>query len=126
LAVASVVDTLEEGKCLRIRWVVRGIAHVLDGDVGVANDFASIERLRGGIVGSVGVGESSGLEVGNLHGKLDRSVGLDVVVVLRVRKDSRDHVARRRDVAHDCVVLASVIHPGQVYQAYRFRCRTLP
>jgi hypothetical protein len=114
LAVTSVVDTLEEGKRLGIRGVGRGIAHVLDGDVGVADDFASIERLRRGIVGNVGVGERSGLKVGNLHGELDGLVRSNLVAVLGVREDRRDHVGRRGDISHDCVVLASVFHPWRL------------
>jgi hypothetical protein len=63
VAVTSVVDSLEEDKVLSIEsflWVII-VVHILDSDMSMANNLASIELLRGCVVGVVGIGEGSSL-----------------------------------------------------------------
>jgi hypothetical protein len=104
LTVAGVVDTLEESKLLSVEGLVlvRVASKVLDGDVGVSNNLTVTEGLRGGVVGFVGVGEGSGLQVADLNGELNGTVGLDNVVVLGVSKDGRNHLTGGRDFSHGC------------------------
>jgi hypothetical protein len=104
LTVAGVVDTLEESKLLSVEGLVlvRVASKVLDGDVGVSNNLTVTEGLRGGVVGFVGVGEGSGLQVADLNGELNGAVGLDNVVVLGVSKDGRNHLTGGRDFSHGC------------------------
>jgi hypothetical protein len=104
LTVAGVVDTLEESKLLSVEGLVlvRVASKVLDGDVGVSNNLTVTEGLRGGVVGFVGVGEGSGLQVADLNGELNGTVGLDDVVVLGVSKDGRNHLTGGRDFSHGC------------------------
>jgi hypothetical protein len=67
IAVASVVDALEEGEGLGIERLLRVVvrADVLDSEVGVADNDATLESLWSGVVGVVWVSEGTGLEVGN-------------------------------------------------------------
>jgi len=110
IAVTSVVDTLEESKVLSIRRVVGVVTHVLDGDMGVANDVASLKRLRGSVVGVVRVGERTGLQVGDLHGEVNLLVFLDALfVVLGAGEDRRDHVTNGRNISHDDTVAGSLL-----------------
>jgi hypothetical protein len=104
LTVAGVVDTLEEGKLLSVEGLVlvRVASEILDCDVGVSNNLTVTEGLRGGVVGFVGVGEGSGLQVADLNGELNGAVGLDNVVVLRASKDGRNHLTGGRDFSHGC------------------------
>jgi hypothetical protein len=104
LTVAGVVDTLEESKLFSVEGLVLvGVApEVLDCDVGVSNNLTVLEGLRGGVVGFVGVGEGSGLQVADLNGELNGAVGLDNVVVLRASKDGRNHLTGGRDFSHGC------------------------
>jgi hypothetical protein len=90
VAIACVVDTLEEGKVLgiqRVGWVLLTV-HVLHGNVGVTDDGAALEILRCGVVGVVRVGERSGLEVGDLDLEVDGLVFTNLIIVLRVDHDS--------------------------------------
>jgi len=110
IAVTSVVDTLEESKVLSIRRVVGVVTHVLDGDMGVANDVASLKRLRGSVVGVVRVGERTGLQVGDLHGEVNLLVFLDALfVVLGAGEDRRNHVTNGRNISHDDTVAGSLL-----------------
>jgi len=110
IAVTSVVDTLEESKVLSIRRVVGVVTHVLDGDMGVANDVASLKRLRGSVVGVVRVGERTGLQVGDLYGEVNLLVFLDALfVVLGAGEDRRDHVTNGRNISHDDTVAGSLL-----------------
>jgi hypothetical protein len=104
LTVAGVVDTLEEGKLLSVEGLVlvRVASEILDCDVGVSNNLTVTEGLRGGVVGFVGVGEGSSLQVADLNGELNGAVGLDNVVVLRASKDGRNHLTGGRDFSHGC------------------------
>lgn len=80
VAVASVIDTLEEGELRGIQRLVRGegVTQVLDGDVGVANNVASVSKLlRSRVVGVVGVSESTKVHVGDLN--------VDIEVLVRLR-----------------------------------------
>jgi len=110
IAVTSVVDTLEESKVLSIRRVVGVVTHVLDGDMGVANDVASLKRLWGSVVGVVRVGERTGLQVGDLHGEVNLLVFLDALfVVLGAGEDRRNHVTNGRNISHDDTVAGSLL-----------------
>lgn len=102
IAVTSVVDSLEKSKGLSVGRVVGVIAHVLDGDMGVADDFTALKRLWGSVVGVVRVGERSGLQVGDLDGEVHLRVLLDALfVVLGAGEDRRDHVTDTRNISHD-------------------------
>lgn len=59
LAIAIIIDTLEEGEDCWIRWRAGGdaVSKGLDCDVGVANDVAVLECLRCGVVSRIWVGE---------------------------------------------------------------------
>jgi hypothetical protein len=59
VVVTRVVDTLEEGELLSIRRIGRVdvVAHILDTDVGVSDNIATLEILRGNVVGDIRVGE---------------------------------------------------------------------
>jgi hypothetical protein len=61
IAVSCVIDALEESELCGIErfFRIQSIAKILDRDVSVADDFASLELLWCGIVGLVGVGEGT-------------------------------------------------------------------
>lgn len=69
LAVAVVVDTLEERKFLSIERLagVEVATKILHCDVGVANDCASLKGLGSRVVGVIRVRKLSSLQVGDLH-----------------------------------------------------------
>ena len=105
IAVAVVVDALEEGKLGGVQGPrrVEGSAGVLDGDVRVSNDLAVAVQVLGSRVISRGsVGEGAALEVEHLDLDLKVLVGGEVVSVLGVDKDARDHVVDRGDPSHGC------------------------
>lgn len=132
LAVTRVVDTLEESELswVRRRSGVQGVSEILNGDVSVADDLAlRVELLRGGVVGSVSVGEAASLEVLSLDCDREILVGLDGSTVLGepmhsevsnkedgpsaahdydLREDRRDHVCLRRNVSHGDAVARTV------------------
>lgn len=111
LSITSIVDSLEEGELSGIEGSggVQGVAEILDGDVGVADDLAALELLGGGVVGAIGVGEGSGYEVCHLDFDIEGRVSLDGVAALRWECDyGRDHVRFGGDVSHDCLVLEKI------------------
>jgi hypothetical protein len=104
LAVSVVVDSLEEGKVHGIQSVGRVLVatHVLNSDMGVTNDATALELLRCGVVGVVGVGERTSLQVVDLDRELDGLVRLDVVTILGARENGGDHLVGGRNFSHDC------------------------
>lgn len=113
VAVSGVVDTLEEGKLGSVEGLVRsdGVAHVLDGDVSVANDIASISELLGrGVVGVVGVGEGAKVHVCDLHVNIEVLVRLRLLAGHRTCDDGRGHVVLSWDLTHgDTVARSSLV-----------------
>jgi hypothetical protein len=109
IAITGIVDTLEESKGLSVGRVVTIVANVLDGNMGMANDVASLERLRGGVVGVVRVRERSSLQVVDLHREVDLLVLVLVVVVLGISEDRRDHVADTRNISHDYLKVSNCL-----------------
>lgn len=74
--------------------------------MGVANDVTvAIQVLGGRVIGSVGIRERARSEVIELDLDLEVLVGLDVIIVLRVDDNGRNHVGLGRDVAHHYKVL---------------------
>jgi hypothetical protein len=61
VTIASIVDTLKESEGLSVRRVVGIIAHVLDRDMGMTNDFTALKCLWSSVVGVVRVRERSSL-----------------------------------------------------------------
>ena len=111
-SITSVVDSLEEGELSGIERSggVQGVAEILDSDVGVADDLAALELLRGGVVGVIGVGEGSGYEVCHLDFDIEGRVGRDCVTALcRERDYGGDHVLVGGDISHDCLLLENLI-----------------
>lgn len=73
LTIASIIDTLEEGKGFRVESIC-GIClavEVLNRDVSMANDRAALQSLRGGVIGVVRIGERPSLQVRDLHRESD-------------------------------------------------------
>jgi hypothetical protein len=104
LAVASIVDSLEESEVVGIGGVCDNLgSHVLDSDMGMTNDATSLQRLRGRVVGHIGVGERPGCEVGDLDLEVNGGVLSDVLAVGRADHDSRNHLVGCGDVSHDCL-----------------------
>lgn len=112
LAVAGVVDTLEEGELGRVRGragVLR-VAHVLDGDVGVPDDGAARAELLGGrVVGAVGVGEGTQVHVGDLDGDVEVLIGRGLLAGDGAGDDSRDHLGLRGHVTHGDTVTRALL-----------------
>ena len=102
VSIASVVDSLEEGKFFGIEglgWV--GIAtQVLNCDVRVADNLTSLEALRGRIVRVIRVGELSSRQIGNLDRESHLGVWSHNVTVLGARKHRRNHTVCGRYLAH--------------------------
>src|SRR5262245_56243556 len=76
----------------------------------VADDAAlASQSLRSGVVGLLGVGESSKLHV--LDGQLDGDVlaGLDHVIVLGIPDDSGHHPCRRWNISHGLMAVSMEI-----------------
>jgi hypothetical protein len=101
VTITSVVDTLEESEGLCVGRIVGVVAHVLDGDVGVADDFTTLKCLWSSIVGVVRVRKRSSLQVVDLHRESKRLAFVLVVVVLGFSEDSRNHLADSWDISHD-------------------------
>jgi len=110
VSIASVVDSLEEGKFFGIEglgWV--GIAtQVLNCDVRVADNLTSLEALRGRIVRVIRVGELSSRQIGNLDRESHLGVWSHNVTVLRARKHCRNHTVCGRYLAHRDTVARSL------------------
>lgn len=107
LAVAGIVDTLEEDELLGIKrgLGVKRVASVLDGDVGVTNDPAVSTELSGtAVVGARGVGESAEVEVGDVELDGEGLANTEVLEVLGRENHSGDHVLHGGDVTHNNTV----------------------
>ena len=105
LAVSGIIDALEEGELGGIKWLgrVQRITGVLDRDVGVTDDLARpIEVLWRRIVGAGGIGERTELHVGNIDLDVEGLERREVVTVLGVENDSRDHPVDCGNLAHCC------------------------
>src|SRR3569833_1512405 len=103
LAVASIVDTLEEGELGRTRrgLGVQALAQILDRDVSVADDVAlAIQRLGGGVVRGDGIGEGTGLQTVDLNRDVEVLALLDLAVVRREEDDGRDHLVLGGNITH--------------------------
>ncbi len=89
LSIAVVIDTLEKGEGLRVGSLLRCqvVAEILDSDVAVTNDLATLELLRCGVVGGQGIGEGSSNQVGELHLDVERLVGSDILSGAREEND---------------------------------------
>lgn len=112
VAIAGVIDALEKGKLGRVERVGRrhGAAHVLDDDVGVADDVAAaVEVLRRGVVGCLRVGEGAGFQVGCLHFDVEGLVCGYVFAGLGVDDDGRHHLGLRWDFAHYWMLLVGMM-----------------
>jgi hypothetical protein len=104
LAVAGIVDALEEYELLGVEGGLRvkGVASVLDGDVGVANDPAVSTELSGtAVVGARGVGESAEVEVGNVELDGEGLANGEVLEVPGRGNNSGDHVLHGGNVTHN-------------------------
>jgi hypothetical protein len=118
LAVPVIIDTLEEGECLRVgrRCGSQVAAEILDGDVTVTDDVTTLELLRSGVVRGQGIGEGAGDQVRELHLDGEVLVGGDVFAGAGEQHDRRDHVGIGGDVAHDHAVAGSAGGLGSVGQ----------
>lgn len=112
IAVARVVDTLEEGELRGIQRLVRGegVAQVLDGDVSVANHVASVSKLlRSRVVGVVGVSEGAQVHVCDLDVDIEVLVRLRLLAGHRACDDGRSHVVLRGNLTHGDTVAGSLL-----------------
>lgn len=112
LSVTSVVDALEEGELggVQGRGGVEGVAHVLDGDVGVADDIAAVAELLGcRVVCAVRVGEGAELHVGDLDLDVEVLVGRRLLARDGARDDGRHHVRLGGHLAHGDTVAGSLL-----------------
>ena len=103
VSVAGIVDALEESESDRVGGSL-GVdiaTQVLDSDMDVTNDNTLvIELLWSGVIRSIRVRESTGLEVVDLELNGEILVGFKVFVWSREQDHSSDHVLRGRDVPH--------------------------
>lgn len=109
LAITGIVDALEESKLPGIKGLggVQGVAGVLDSDVCVANDLTiPVEVLGSRVIGACSVREGAELHVGNVDLDLEGLEGREIVAVLGVKNDCRNHPIEGRDLAHRCLQLA--------------------
>lgn len=90
---------------------VQVVAQILASDVTMSNNLLiTIQRLWGGIVGLLGIGEGTSLEVVNLDLNIEVSEGFNVVVVLWEDHDGRHHAVGWWDVSHhDTIAAASSV-----------------
>lgn len=112
VAVTRVVDTLEEGELRGIQRLVRGegVTQVLDGNVSVANNVASVSKLlRSRVVGVVGVSEGSQVHVCDLDVDIEVLVRLGLTTGHRARDDGRGHVVLRGNLTHGDTVARSLL-----------------
>lgn len=100
--VAVIVDSLEESELGGIKRCrgCQGVAHVLNGDVSVANDVARGKLLWRRVVCGSGVGEAAQLHVGDLDSHVEGLVGCHGCSGNWVEDDGGDHVGRCWDITH--------------------------
>jgi len=111
LAIAVIVDALEEDKRLRVeRLLGRGVAaNVLHREVRVALHDAVDEVLRGGVVGFLRIGEGAGDEIVDAHGEGYGGVLGDSFAVAGGDDDGGDHLIGGGDVAHGDAVAGAAL-----------------
>ena len=66
----------------------------------VSDDFPTVQRLRGGIIGRVGIGEGTSNEIRNLYVDGEILVGCNGIAGTGIGDDCGDHVLTGRDVTH--------------------------
>jgi hypothetical protein len=102
VAVAVVIDTLEESEGLGVEgllWVVI-LANILNSEMRVADDLAAIESLGSSVIGVVGVGEGTGLQIRDTDCEIDGCALGDVFSVGRADNHGRDHLAGGGNITH--------------------------
>lgn len=112
ITVARIVDTLEEGELRGIQRLVRGegVTQVLDGNVSVANNIATVSELLGSrVVGVVGVGEGSQVHVGDLDIDIEVLVRLRLIAGHGACDDGRRHVVLRWNLTHRDTVARTLL-----------------
>jgi hypothetical protein len=112
ITVTRVINTLEEGKLSSIQRLGRskGVTQVLDGNVSVANNVATISKLLGSrVVGVVGVGEGSQVHVGDLDVDIEVLVRLRLFAGHGVYDDGRWHLGLRWDLTHGDTVARTLL-----------------
>lgn len=102
LAVTVVIDTLEEFESLGIQWLcLLEVLEFLNGDMRVSNNIPSVAKgLRSSVVGNIGIGERTSLEIGDLDRELDLLASLDSLQKLGRGDDTRNHLVSGRQVTH--------------------------
>lgn len=103
IAIAGIVDTLEEDKLGSIQGSVgrQGVTHILNRDVNMADNGTAAAKILGSrVVGRLSVSEGAGLQVVDLELDIKVLVGLDVAVVRGVVDDGRHHLGLGGDLAH--------------------------
>ena len=103
LSVTGIVDTLEESElgCVRRCGGCEVVAECLDGDVCVTHNLATLECLRSGVIGGIGIGEGAGLQIRHLYVDVKVRVSGNLVAGCRIRDDGGYHVGGRGNVSHD-------------------------
>lgn len=67
----------------------------------MTNNFPVIKRLGSGIIGVCRVGKRAGLEIGDLNLDGESGIGSNILARLRGDNDSRNHICRGWNIAHD-------------------------
>ena len=106
LTVAGIINTLEEGKRLRVGTLSgsEAAAEILNGDVAMTDDVSTLQLLGSGVVGGKRISEDTSHQVGNLHLCGESCVWCNVVSRSREQDDGRDHVLVGGNITHNDTV----------------------
>jgi hypothetical protein len=118
LAVAVIVDTLEEIEDFRVGRAGGGesAAKILDGDVTVTDDLATLKSLRSRVVCALSIGKGTGDQVLELNLDGEGSVCGNVLSRAGEENYSGNHVLVGRNVAHSDAVAGAASHLFTVCQ----------
>ncbi len=119
LAVAVIIDTLEEVEDFRVRGAggSESAAEILDSDVTVTDDLATLESLRSRVVCALSIGEGAGDQVLKLDLNSEGLVCVQVVSRTREEHYSGNHVLVGRNIAHSDTVAGAASHLFTVCQS---------
>ena len=73
------------------------------------NLASAVELLRSGIVGSIGVGEGTGLDVLDVGAEIECLVLLNVLTGLGIGDDGGDHLGRGGDLTHNDTITGACL-----------------
>lgn len=104
ISITSIIDTLEEGEGIGVRWRGRvQTPDILDRNMGMTDNLTlAVKSLGSRVIGGLSIGEGACLEAVNLQANVEVLVCWEVLARLGEQDHRRNHVISGRNISHNC------------------------